>query len=309
MPRVAVVDVGTNSTRLLIADVTADGVAELERRSIVTRLGEGLEATGALGEIPRARVTKALDEYAELIARHGVLAKTAVLTSAVRDASNGAEFTALVRERYGLDADTISGDEEARLTFLGATAARDGANGTPLLVVDIGGGSTELVAGAAGEVAFHVSTQVGVVRHTERHLHHDPPAEDELSALAGDARSTIEAGVPQHIRSGGRHVIAVAGTATMAAAMDLELEPYDSARVEGHRLSIDTLREQLRTLASVPLEQRRRTPGLHPDRAPTIVAGIAILIEVLEAFGADAVEVSDRDILWGRALDVAETAR
>jgi exopolyphosphatase/guanosine-5'-triphosphate,3'-diphosphate pyrophosphatase len=305
MPRVAVVDIGTNSTRLLVADVSAGGVTELERRSIVTRLGEGLEATGELGEIPRGRVTAALDEYAELIARHEVQTKTAVLTSAVRDASNGAAFTALVRERYGLDADTISGDEEARLTFLGATAARDGADPTPLLVVDIGGGSTELVAGAAGEVAFHVSTQVGVVRHTERHLHHDPPQDGELGALGDDARATIEAEVPQDIRAGGRHVIAVAGTATMAAAMDLALEPYDSSRVEGHRLSIDTLREQLRRLAAVPLEQRRQTPGLHPDRAPTIVAGLAILIEVVEAFGANGVEVSDRDILWGRAIDAA----
>jgi exopolyphosphatase/guanosine-5'-triphosphate,3'-diphosphate pyrophosphatase len=307
MPRVAVVDIGTNSTRLLVADVSDAGVTELERRSIVTRLGEGLEATGALGDVPRRRVLDALDEYAELIERHDVRVKTAVLTSAVRDASNGAEFTALVRDDYGLDADTISGDEEARLTFLGATAARDAGDDSPLLVVDIGGGSTELVAGAAGEVVFHVSTQVGVVRHSERYLHHDPPDPGELRTLARDARATIEAAVPEDVRSGGRHVIAVAGTATMAAAMDLALEPYDSARVEGHRLPIAALHTQLERLAAVPLSERRLTPGLHPDRAPTIVAGIAVLIEVLEAFGAAEVEVSDRDILWGRALDVAKT--
>src|SRR5215218_4793293 len=139
MPRVAVVDIGTNSTRLLVADVSVDGVSELERRSIVTRLGEGLEASGALGETPRGRVLAALDEYTALIDRHEVHARTAVLTSAVRDASNGAQFTDLVRERYGLDAATISGDEEARLTFLGATAARDEADATAILVVDIGG--------------------------------------------------------------------------------------------------------------------------------------------------------------------------
>ena len=305
MPRVAVVDIGTNSTRLLVADVAADGVTELDRRSIVTRLGEGLEATGALGEEPRRRVLAALDEYAEAIEELGVDARTAVLTSAVRDASNGAEFTATVRDRYGLAADTISGDEEARLTFLGATVARDAGDPTPLLVVDIGGGSTELVAGAAGAVDFHVSTQVGVVRHSERHLGHDPPHAEELDALARDAREVIEQQVPDDVRAAGRHVIAVAGTATMTAAMDLALEPYDSAKVEGHRLSINTLRSQLQHLAAVPLEERRRTPGLHPDRAPTIVAGVTILIEVLEAFGADSVEVSDRDILWGRALDTA----
>ena len=223
MSRVAVVDIGTNSTRLLIADVAADGVTELDRRSIVTRLGEGLETTGALGEAPRGRVLAALDEYAEAIAQHDVLAKTAVLTSAVRDASNGGEFTAIVRDRYGLDADTISGDEEARLTFLGATAARDQGDSAPLLVVDIGGGSTELVAGAAGEVGFHVSTQVGVVRHSERHLHHDPPHPDELDALARDVRAVIEAAAPAEVRERVLAAVAVAGTATMCAAMDLEL--------------------------------------------------------------------------------------
>jgi exopolyphosphatase/guanosine-5'-triphosphate,3'-diphosphate pyrophosphatase len=309
MPRVAVVDIGTNSTRLLIAEVSEGGLEELDRRSIVTRLGEGLESSGELGEQPRERVLAALDEYARAIADRGVQAKTAVLTSAVRDASNGAEFTETVRDRYGLDAATISGDEEARLTFLGATAARDSHDETPLLVVDIGGGSTEFVAGAGGAVAFHVSTQVGVVRHSERHLHHDPPTPDELAALERDARATIEAEVPAEIRAGGRHVIAVAGTATMAAAMDLELEPYDSARVEGHRLPHEALRERLRQLAGVPLEERKKTPGLHPDRAPTIVAGMAILTQVLEAFGAGEVEVSDRDILWGRALDLAANAK
>src|SRR3954463_3900641 len=232
MPRVAVVDIGTNSTRLLIADVSEHGLEEIERRSIVTRLGEGLEATGALGDEPQDRVMRVLDEYADSIAAHDVDIKTAVLTSAVRDASTGAPFTTTVRDTYGLDAATISGDEEARLTFLGATAARDRDDDTPLLVVDIGGGSTELVAGEGGEVGFHVSTQVGVVRHTERHLHHDPPEDGELEALQRDARDTIEQQVPEDVRTRGRRVIAVAGTATMAAAMDLELEQYDSSRVE-----------------------------------------------------------------------------
>jgi exopolyphosphatase/guanosine-5'-triphosphate,3'-diphosphate pyrophosphatase len=306
MTRVAVVDVGTNSTRLLIADVGADGaVRELDRRSIVTRLGEGLEATGALGDEPRARVFRALDGYAAAIAEQGCEVRSAVLTSAVRDASNGDEFTARVREDYGLDAATISGDEEARLTYLGATVARDREDPSTLLVVDIGGGSTELIAGARGAVDFHVSTQVGVVRHTERHLHHDPPLPDELAALAADARSTLDEQFPAGVRRRVDHVIAVAGTATMAAAIDLALEPYDSARVEGHRLAAATLRAQRDRLASLPLAQRREVAGLHPDRAPTIVAGLEILLEVLDAAGAAAVEVSDRDILWGRAIEAA----
>ncbi|HVL96370.1 MAG TPA: Ppx/GppA family phosphatase [Solirubrobacteraceae bacterium] len=302
MTRVAVVDLGSNSTRLLVADVTPDGIAELDRRSIVTRLGEGVEATGRLGAEPQARVLRVLDEYAQAIDRHGAGARIAVLTSAVRDAANGAAFTEEIRRRYGLDARTLSGDEEARLTFLGATAARPHADG-PLLVVDIGGGSTEIVSGTATGVGFHVSTQIGVVRHSERHLHHDPPHAEELEALAADVRATVEREVPADVRAGAPHVIAVAGTATMAAAMDLELEPYDAARVEGHRLSLDALRARLAQLASVPVAERARTPGLHPERAPTIVAGVAILIEVLEAFGAGLVEVSDRDILWGCALE------
>jgi exopolyphosphatase/guanosine-5'-triphosphate,3'-diphosphate pyrophosphatase len=300
--RVAVVDIGTNSTRLLIADVTADGLTELERRSVVTRLGEGVDATGELGEAPQQRVFAVLEEYAAAIAAHDCEARTAVMTSAVRDASNGARFAAVVRERFGLDGRTLTGDEEAELTFLGATASRDRDDPTELLVVDIGGGSTELVTGAHGDVAFHVSTQAGVVRHTERHLHSDPPRPEELAALTADVRAVVEAAVPAAVREHAQAAVAVAGTATMCAAMDLELEPYDSDRVEGHVLSLATLRGQLERLASVPLEERRRTPGLHPERAPTIVAGVALLIEVITAFGLDRVQVSDRDILWGVAL-------
>jgi exopolyphosphatase/guanosine-5'-triphosphate,3'-diphosphate pyrophosphatase len=250
-------------------------------------------------------VFRALEEYAQAMDEQAAEVRTAVLTSAVRDAANGDAFTREVRERFGIDADTISGDEEARLTFLGATASRDGAGGEPLMVVDIGGGSTELVVGAAGEVDFHVSIQVGVVRHSERHLRHDPPAPDELAALGRDARAAIDDALPAEVRRRVERVIAVAGTATMTAAMDLALEPYDADRVEGHRLAVATLSEQLERLASLPLEERRAVPGLHPDRAPTIVAGVAILLQVLDAVGAEEVEVSDRDILWGRALDAA----
>ena len=303
--RVAVVDIGSNSTRLLIADVGEDGIAELERRSIVTRLGEGVDATGELGEAPRQRVFDVLEGYAEAIEAHGCEARTAVMTSAVRDSSNGREFETAVRERYGLEAVTLSGDQEAELTFAGATAARDPRDVTELLVIDIGGGSTELVVGAGGVVDFHVSTQAGVVRHTERHLRSDPPAEAELAALAADARAVIEAGVPAGVRENVRAAVAVAGTATMCAAMDLELDAYDADAVEGHLLDVATLQCQLARLSSMPLSEREQVTGLHPERAPTIVAGVAILIEVLGAFALESTEVSDRDILWGVALRTA----
>jgi exopolyphosphatase/guanosine-5'-triphosphate,3'-diphosphate pyrophosphatase len=302
--RIAVVDIGTNSTRLLIADVEDGRVTEVLRESIVTRLGEGVDSTGRLGDEPMERVFRALNHYAQEIRGHAVDARTAVMTSAVRDAANGAEFEAIVAKRYGLEGRTISGDDEARLTFRGATAARDPSDTTPLIVVDIGGGSTEIVAGRAGEVDFHVSTQVGVVRHTERHISSDPPTAEEIAALAEDARSVFEAEIPQDVRERTRAAIAVAGTATSAAAIDIG--EFDQLRVEGRRLDTATLRAMLDRLASVGLAGRRATPGLHPDRAPTIVAGLTILLEILDLFGLDEVEISDRDILWGVALETAE---
>jgi exopolyphosphatase/guanosine-5'-triphosphate,3'-diphosphate pyrophosphatase len=304
LSRVAVVDIGTNSTRLLVADVEAGASAltELDRRSIVTRLGEGVDATGALGDVPQARVFAALEEYAAAIAEHGATAQTAVMTSAVRDASNGAVFAAAVRDRYGLEGRTLSGDEEARLTFLGATAARRDAAGRRLLVIDIGGGSTELVIGERGQVAFHVSTQVGVVRHSERHLRSDPPAPDELAALAADAGPALASAVPAAEREQVTAAVAVAGTATQCASIDLGGR---TSEVEGHRLTVAKLEAMLERLASLPLAERREVPGLDPDRAPTIVAGVVVLTRALAAFGLDEVEVSDRDILWGAALELA----
>jgi exopolyphosphatase / guanosine-5'-triphosphate,3'-diphosphate pyrophosphatase len=302
--RVAVVDVGTNSSRLLVADVREGRVREIDRRTIVTRLGEGVDASGRLAEAPQERVFAALTEYGEAIEQHGAETSVAVLTSAVRDAENGPEFAAAVRERFGLDGRTLSGDEEARLTFLGATATR-GGDATPLLVIDIGGGSTELVIGARDRVEFHVSTQAGVVRHTERHLASDPPRAEELEALAGDVRAVLEAGVPAGERRHADAAIAVAGTATSCAAIDLQLDPYDSLAVEGHVLSTERLGEMLSRLASMPLAERRQVTGLHPDRAPTIVAGIVILTAVLRFFGLEATAVSEHDILWGTAIEAA----
>jgi exopolyphosphatase / guanosine-5'-triphosphate,3'-diphosphate pyrophosphatase len=301
--RVAVVDIGTNSTRLLVADVEDGTLAEIQRESLVTRLGEGLEAAGRLGDEPQARVFAALDRYAEAIERHDARTRTAVMTSAVRDAANGAEFAAAVRDRYGFEAVTLSGDEEAGLSYLGATAARDPDDPTPLLLIDIGGGSTELVVGARREVEFHVSTQVGVVRHTERHLRSDPPAEPELEALAADARATIEAAVPAEVRERAEAAVAVAGTATSCASIDLELDPYDPERVEGHVLARERLDALLGRLAALPLDERRGVTGLDPARAPTIVAGVGILLQVLGTFRLPGVEVSEHDILWGVALE------
>jgi exopolyphosphatase/guanosine-5'-triphosphate,3'-diphosphate pyrophosphatase len=299
--RVAVVDIGTNSTRLLVANVEDNRLTELDRRTTVTRLGEGLEATGRLSDDAMGRVSGALADYREAIDRLGADREVAVATSAMRDASNGPAFRDEIQGRFVLDARTISGDEEAGLTFLGATAGRPASAGT--LVIDIGGGSTEYVTGEPGsDPDFHVSTRMGSVRHTERHLHADPPTPDELAALADDADAIIGAGVPEEVR--GRVVagIAVAGTATSLAAIDQELDPYDPARVHGYRLPRRNCERLVDRLASLTVAERRGLKGLHPDRAPTIVAGAAILLESMRAFGLYELEISENDILHGAAL-------
>jgi len=301
--RVGVVDIGTNSTRLLIADVESDGRAtELDRRTAVTRLGQGVDATGALDEAAMDRVFATLEEYRVALEEADVEATVAVLTSAVRDARNGEQFAEQVRERFRLDARVIAGDEEAQLTFLGATSDQAGTAEAEICVIDIGGGSTEFVVGARGAVDFHVSTQAGVVRQTERHLHSDPPRPEEIQALAAEVVEIVEQAIPADVRARIARGVAVAGTATSAAAMALELEPYDPTKVHGYRLALGTCELLLARLAAMPEGRRRDVPGLHPDRAPTIVAGMAMLVEAMRVLGLDEVEVSEHDILRGAAL-------
>lgn len=301
--RIAVVDIGTNSTRLLVCDREGDRIEdELERRSTVTRLGAGVDADGRLGQEAMDRVYATLDEYRELIDRAGAQTAVAVLTSAVRDAANGQEFAESIRERYGLESHVITGDQEAGLTFLGAMSERDPEDRTPTVVIDIGGGSTEIVVGQGRKAGFHVSTQAGVVRQTERHIHNDPPTADELDETREEVRATLSDGVPEAQRRAVERAIAVAGTATSLGAIAQDLEPYDPEKVHGYRLTRQECEEILERLASMPLDERRQVAGLHPDRAPTIVAGVIILLEVLKLFGLEAVEVSEHDILRGAAL-------
>jgi exopolyphosphatase/guanosine-5'-triphosphate,3'-diphosphate pyrophosphatase len=301
---VAVVDIGSNSTRLLVADVDAEGrVGEVDRRSVVTRLGEGVDATGRLAEAAMQRVRAVLADYRAAIDEAGASVAVAVLTSAVRDAANGAGFVAEVRDRYGLDARELSGDEEAALTYLGATAGR--VRDHPLLVIDVGGGSTELVIGAGEELRFHASTQAGVVRQSERHLAHDPPEDHELQSLTDDVRRIYAAAVPEPMTYVPEAAIGVAGTATSLAAIELELDPYDAAAVEGHVLERATCEMLLARMSRLPVAQLRRLPGLHPDRASVIVAGTVLLIEALRLFRLSGLIVSEHDLLYGVARAAA----
>jgi exopolyphosphatase / guanosine-5'-triphosphate,3'-diphosphate pyrophosphatase len=307
--RVAVVDLGTNSTRLLIADVVDGAVRERDRRTTVTRLGQDVDATGELADEAIGRVLEVLTEYRAAIDEQGAERTVGVLTSAVRDASNGAAFLARVRDDFGVDAHTISGEEEARLTFLGATDERPAGAPDPVVVIDIGGGSTEYVVGEGGEIIFHVSTQTGAVRQTERHVRTDPPAPAEVAAMREEVRGIIDAAVPAAIRARVRAAIAVAGTATSLAAIDQKLEPYDPDRVHGYRLTLEAAEAALEMLAGMTDRERREVPGLHPARAPAIVAGAIHLVEALRAFNLDSTEVSEHDILRGAALEAVHRAR
>jgi exopolyphosphatase/guanosine-5'-triphosphate,3'-diphosphate pyrophosphatase len=301
--RIAVVDLGTNSTRLLVAAVSDGRVESLERRTEITRLGEGVDSAGRLSPVAIKRVFDTVASFRQAIDAHGAERAIAVATSAVRDAANGEDFRRALSERFDIDARIISGDEEARLSFLGATAGRP-PGGDPLLMLDIGGGSTEFVVGVAGsDPTFHVSTRVGSVRQTERHVPDDPPTEDQLAAVAGEVAAVIEAEVPTSVRREAAMGVAVAGTATSIASIDQELDPYDPDRVHGYRLDRYAVEEILDHLAKLPLEERREVVGLRPARAPTIVAGAIILREAMRAFDLDWMEMSETDILDGVALD------
>jgi exopolyphosphatase/guanosine-5'-triphosphate,3'-diphosphate pyrophosphatase len=308
--RVAVVDIGSNSTRLLIADADphACAVAEVFRQSRVTRLGEGLDAARSLSKSAIARVMSTLADYRRFIEEHGCELNLAVLTAAVREAADGQDFAERVRRDFGLDARVLSGEQEAQLTFLGAMAEQqpeDQRAASPVVVIDVGGGSTEFIVGRNRRAGFHTSLPVGVVRMSERHLHSDPPAREQLLELARDTRMAFERGLPPGELAAVRRAIAVAGTATSAAAIDQKLDPYDPARVHGYVLALTALERLRDRVAAMSEEQRRRLTGLDPARAPTITAGLVILCEALSAFELDRVTVSEHDILFGGALRLA----
>jgi len=299
--RVAAVDLGTNSTRLLIADVEDGRVGEVARRLKITRLGEGVDERKRLLPAPIARVRNVLTDFRREAEQLGAERTLAVATSAVRDAENGEAFLGEVEWSYGFQTRLLSGDEEAQLTFRGVSTDRKVAKDT--LVIDIGGGSTELVVGGPEGLSFHDSLDLGGVRLTERFLHSDPPTYEELDACGAAVRELLKERVPAEVRP--ESAIGVAGTITSIAALDLALAKYDPQQVHGHRLSREGVLTQLERLASLPLAERREIPALDPDRAPVIVAGTVILREVLDHFGLDGLEASERDILDGAALEAA----
>jgi len=301
-----VIDIGTNSTRLLIADVEGNEVEEIQRQSRVTRLGRGVDHSGQLSSEGINAVCDAIADYMVLIEAEEAGEPMVIGTSAVRDAENGGAFVAELRERFAIQAQVIDGDEEANYTYLGTISGRSGLEN--LLVVDIGGGSTEIVVGRGPAPTFHTSLQAGVVRHTERILTSDPPTSAELEALAKDIGKIVSAALEGVERPTVDRAIGVAGTPSTLAAIDLELDPYDPKAVEGHLLPLRTVQWWLSRLASMPLEERKQVTGLHPDRAQAIVAGVVILIEIMRTFDLLEIEVSEHDLLYGCAISAAAKA-
>jgi exopolyphosphatase / guanosine-5'-triphosphate,3'-diphosphate pyrophosphatase len=304
MNRVAAVDLGTNSTRLLVADVEDGSLSDVERETRITRLGEGVDRRRRLLPVPITRVRNVLTDYRRTIERLGGERTLLIATSAVRDAENGEAFLGEIEWSYGFSTRLLSGHDEALLMFRGVTADRALDQGT--VIVDVGGGSTELVAGGPEGVRWHDSLDIGSVRLTERFLHSDPPTQAELDEAATAVGALLAERVPDETRDETRSAIGVAGTVTSIAALALGLEEYDRDRVHGFELRADALDGQLERLASVPLEERRGLRPLDPDRAPVIVGGAVIAREVLAYFGLAALETSERDILDGAALAAAE---
>jgi len=287
--RVGVVDLGTNSTRLLVADVDGERVEEVFRRSAITRLGEGVDERRNLLPLPIARVRNVLSEYRRELEQLDAERVLAIGTSAVRDAENGEAFLGEIEWSYGFASRLLSGEEEAELTRRGVANGRELGDRT--LVLDVGGGSTELITAQE-----QTSIDVGSVRLTERHLRSDPPTPEELEAAAETVRAVLPALDPSD-------AIGVAGTVTTLAA--LELGGHDPQRVHGYRLSREAVAAQLERLASLPLAERRELPGLEPERAPVIVGGAVVVREVLDRYGLDGLDASERDLLHGAALEAA----
>lgn len=298
--RVAAVDVGTNSTRLLVADFEGGSLKRVHAESRITRLGRGVDATGRLSEDAIETTLACLAAYSERMAAEGVERSVAVATSAARDADNSADFLARAAEA-GTPVAILSGEDEAHLAFAGATSGEPAGEH---LVVDVGGGSTELVVGAGGEVWAARSLDVGCVRLSERFLKHDPPTREELHGVTEEVREVAEP-VAAELAPLPSEAIAVGGTATTIASIFLGLDSYDADVVDRTRLERDEAAAIRDRLAATPVAQIAAMPVMQPGRADVLVAGASILIAVIDTLGLAGITIRDRDILDGLALAAA----
>ena len=301
--RVAAVDCGTNSVRLLVADLVGGEQRDLHREMRVVRLGQGVDRTGELAPEALARTRDALIDYAAVCAGLGVERTRMVATSATRDASNRADFVAMVQDTLGVAPEVVSGEQEAELSFLGATRDLDPTDG-PFLVMDIGGGSTELVLGTRA-VEAALSVDVGCVRLTERHLVDDPPTPAQIAAAEGDvdaAIALVRAVVPVERA---RTAIGLAGSVTTIAAVALNLPSYDASSIHLSRISAEQVCATTTRLLAMRREERAALPVMHPGRVDVIGGGALVLRTIMNRLGLAEVLVSEADILDGIAWSMA----
>lgn len=303
MSRVAAIDCGTNSIRLLVADIDGTGLNELTRRMEIVRLGAGVDRTGDLAPQALARTLAALRDYAGEIERLGATRVRMVATSATRDARNRGDLVTGVRAILGVDPEVISGDEEAALSFGGAIGELDVPS--PVLLADIGGGSTELVLGDATGVRAARSVNVGCVRLAERHLHDDPPTPAQAALVVADARAAFDLAAETVPLSQAATLVGVAGTVTTVAALAADLPAYDADRIHLLVTSAEQVAEVTDRLLAMTHDQRAALPVMHPGRVDVIAAGALVLRTLIERTGAAAVVASERDILDGIALALA----
>ncbi|WP_434993088.1 Ppx/GppA phosphatase family protein [Arthrobacter sp. Ld5] len=309
--RTAAIDCGTNSIRLLIADVQDGELTDVVRLMRVVRLGEGVDATGRLSDAALGRTFAAAEEYAALIAEHGSPPMRFVATSASRDAENRQDFVDGIRARLGVEPEVVTGDEEARLSFDGAVSVLATEEDETVLVVDLGGGSTEFVAGTARGLVGALSTDMGCVRFTERFLRDDPPSEDQITAMTAEVRRLIDRAADEVPLESVTKIVGVAGTVTTVTAHALDLPEYQPARIHGAELPIAAVSAAASDLLHRSREARAALPYMHPGRVDVIGAGALIWATILERVGAltggrvaTAIS-SEHDILDGIALSVA----
>ena len=302
--RVGVVDCGTNSIRLLIADIEGNNFREVTRQMQVVRLGQGVDETNQFHPDAISRTFAAVDLYAGEIARRGVEKIRFCATSATRDALNRAVFVDGVKERLGIEPEVISGEEEARLSFAGATREFNKSD-APFLVVDIGGGSTEFVLGS-DSVESAISVNIGCVRMTERHFRSDPPSADEIAIARSDIQNAIDIAYASVDIKSAKTLVAVAGTATTVAAAALELPEYDRYAIHLSHISSDQVHAVSNKFLTMTRDQRAALGYMHPGRVDVIGAGSLVLSEIMRATGAQEFVASENDILDGMAWSLAK---
>lgn len=308
--RVAAIDCGTNSIRLLIADVDHNAVTDVVRTMIIVRLGEGVDQTKEFSQAALTRTFAAVDEFAQLIEIHKPQLVRFVATSASRDVSNREQFFDGIKVRLGIEPTVISGNEEARLSFLGATtgfAASDNQPEPPYLVVDIGGGSTEFVIGTDQPVRA-ISMDVGCVRMTERHFHDDPPTDEQIASATFDIDEAIKIADSKVLLGEANSIIGVAGSVTTVAALALGLAEYDPAKIHGSIISANQVVEISTELLKMSREQRSKLGPMHEGRVDVIGAGALVLAQIVKATGLDSITVSEHDILDGIVIDLVNSA-